>query len=330
MSTKDRSNSQPPKQSSPNDLGFGTTTTGSNRNMNKDGSFNVERTGHAAFRPYEIYHQLIAMSWTKFIFLLLSVYFIANLLFACIYYATGIEHLTGIDSNQDEWHKFADAFFFSSQTLTTVGFGRISPAGIPASSVAAIESMLGVLVFAIATGLLYGRFSRPQAKLLFSKHALIAPYKNTGTALMFRLANMRRNQLIEVEVDLNMGYTLPDSKTRSFISLELERKKINLFPTSWTIVHPIDEESPFYGKSLDDLEAMNLELFVIIKAFDDTFSQIVYSRSSYRVHEIITGAKFIPMFHQQENGKTLLDLRLIDAMEKVELPVTKPQLEAQS
>jgi inward rectifier potassium channel len=321
-----KKNTPTAKQGPVNDLGFGTTNSGGNRNMNKDGSFNVERTGTSRFRTYEIYHQLIAMSWGKFIFLLLMSYFVTNLFFAFIYYAIGVEHLSGISGDMDQLHKFAEAFFFSSQTLTTVGFGRIAPQGIPASTIAAIESMAGVLVFAIATGLLYGRFSRPQAKLIFSHNALVAPYKGNGHGLMFRIANLRRNQLIEVEVEVNIGFTEPGAKNRSFLKLPLERNKIALFPTSWTIVHPIDEESPLYNRSENELATMNLEIFVILKAFDDTFSQTVYSRSSYRADEIVFGAKFLPMFHQQENGTTLLDLSLIDAMEKAELPVMTAQI----
>lgn len=304
-----------------NDLGFG-TSTGGNRNMNKDGTFNVERAGEPWFRPYEIYHSLITMSWAKFILLVFVTYFLINIIFAVIYYFIGIEHLSVDSSHMDLQHKFLEVFFFSSQTLTTLGYGRIAPVGALSSSVAAVESMLGLLGFALATGLLYGRFSRPEAKMVYSHHAVIAPYRD-GAGLMFRVSNLRRNQLIEVEVDVNLGFIDPGSDKRSFIALDLERKKINLFPTSWTIVHPIDENSPLFGKTQDELDAMKIEIYVIMKAFDDTFSQTIYSRTSYRAHEIVHGAKFLPMFHQQENGKTLLDLRLINAIEKVEIAVVK-------
>jgi len=310
---------------SDNDLGFGRSATNA-RNMNKDGTFNVVRTGEPRFRHYEIYHRLITMSWTKFILLIFLSYTIVNFLFAGIYYLMGAENLSMDASHMHEGEKFMEVFFFSSQTLTTLGYGRIAPVGSLASSVSAFEAMIGLLGFALATGLLYGRFSRPQAKLLYSENAVVAPYRD-GTGLMFRLTNMRRNQLIEVDIDVNMGYFEPESKTRSFISLPLERKKINLFPTSWTIVHPINEESPLYERTQRELEEMNIEIFVLLKAFDDTFSQTVYSRTSYRASELVYGAKFIPMFTQLENGKTLLDLRLINAMEKVELPQLAVQKE---
>lgn len=301
-----------------NDLGFGRSAT-TGRAMNKDGSFNVERAGEPRFRHYEIYHRLITMSWSKFILLIFVSYTAVNFLFAGIYYLMGAENLSMDTSHMHEGEKFMEVFFFSSQTLTTVGYGRIAPVGALASSISSIEAMIGLLGFALATGLLYGRFSRPQAKLLYSDNAVIAPYRDF-TGLMFRLTNMRRNQLIEVEIEVNIGYTDPETKTRSFMLLPLERKKISLFPTSWTIVHPIDENSPLYGRTSEELDEMKMEIFVLLKAFDDTFSQTVYSRTSYRPGEIVFGAKFLPMFTQQENGKTLLDLRLINAMEKVELP----------
>ena len=306
-----------------NDLGFGKSGNKS-RNMNKDGTFNVVRTGEPRFRHYELYNRLITLSWTKFIFFIFLSYGIANLLFATIYYFIGAEKLSMDTSHMSEGEKFLEVFFFSSQTLTTLGYGRVAPIGALASTIAGIEAMMGLLGFALATGLLYGRFSRPHAKLLYSENAVIAPYRGI-TGLMFRLTNMRRNQLIEVEVDVTMGFFEPGSKVRSFLPLSLERKKINLFPTSWTVVHPIDEASPLYGKSAQDLHEMEVEMYVLLKAFDDTFSQTVYSRTSYRDSEIIYGAKFLPMFSQQENGKTLLDLRLINAMEKVELPVLAAQ-----
>ncbi len=304
--------------SNDNDLGFGKFNT-SNRAMNKDGTFNVERAGEPKYRHYEIYHRLITMSWGKFIFLIFFSYTVVNFIFAGIYYIMGPEKLSMDTSHMHEGEKFMEVFFFSSQTLTTVGYGRIAPVGYLASTVSSIEAMIGLLGFALATGLLYGRFSRPQSKLLYSDNAVIAPYREF-TGLMFRLTNMRRNQLIETEVEVNMGYTEPGETTRSFVQLTLERKKIALFPTSWTVVHPIDENSPLHGRTSEELHKMNLEIFVILKAFDDTFSQTVYSRTSYRASEIIIGAKFLPMFKQQENGKTLLDLRMINEMEKVELP----------
>lgn len=308
-----------------NDLGFGTKTN-SGRNVNPDGSFNVERVGLPKLRPYEIYHNLISMSWSKFLLLIISLYAIANLIFAAIYMAIGIHHLAGI-TGQTSFDQFWEAFFFSSQTLTTLGYGRMSPMGNLASTVAAIESMMGLLGFAMATGLLYGRFSRPEARILYSSKAVIAPYRDNQRGLMFRIANKRSNQLIEVEVEFLMAIQEQGSTTRSYYPLNLERKKISMFPLSWTIVHPIDENSPLWGREEQELHVGNAEFIILVKAFDDTFSQTVYSRSSYSSHEILWGAKFLPMFSLLESGKTRLDLRLIDTVEKADLPPWEQQQE---
>ena len=307
------------KKNNTNDLGFG-TQIGGKRNMNKDGTFNVERTGEPRFQNYEVFHQLITMSWVKFILLIVISYSTVNLLFAGIYYTIGTDKLSMDSAQMTEGQKFMEVFFFSAQTLTTLGYGRIAPVGALANTVSSIEAMIGLLGFALATGLLYGRFSRPQSKLLYSENAIIAPYRD-GIALMFRLTNLRRSQLIEVEIDVQIGYLDNETKSRAFTQLQLERSKINLFPTSWTIVHPIDENSPLYGKSIEQLHQMNLEIYSFLKAFDDSFSQTVYSRTSFRSEEVIYGAKFRPMFTQLPNGNTLLDLRLINAMDSVKLPL---------
>jgi inward rectifier potassium channel len=305
------------ESNSSDDLGLGSKVA-TDRSMHKDGSFNLQRVGEPKIRLYEIYHELITMSWIKFFVVITSLYFIANLIFAVVYYLIGVEHLTGIDVSADNLHKFLEAFFFSSQTLTTVGFGRIAPMGVLTSSVTAVESMLGVLVFAIATGVLYGRFSRPKAKLLYSSQSVIAPYKDSN-GLMFRIANLRHSQLIELEVIVTLAYFEKGSKIRSFKRLDLERDKVSLLPTSWTIVHPIVEGSPLYGNSIEEIKEMKGELIVLLKAFDDTFSQTIYSRTSYHANEIIWGGKFLPMFSIAQDGHTVFDLRMIDTMEKLEL-----------
>lgn len=300
------------------DLGFG-NRTGSGRNMNRDGSYNIQRVGEPRLRPYEWYHDLITMKWTRFIGVVVISYIIANTIFATLYYWLGVEHLSGINADLAEWRKFAEAYFFSSQTLTTLGYGRIAPVGFWTSLIAAVESMLGLIGFALATGLLYGRFSRPNAKILFSTNALIAPYRE-GRALMFRLVNQRHSQLIEVEIEVTLTINNAATGQREFHQLNLERNRIALFPLSWTIVHPMDSTSPLFNARVSELLQRDLEVLVLLKAFDDTFSQTIYQRTSYRADEILEGAKFIPMFSRGENGTTTLDFALIDAHEKLNLP----------
>lgn len=313
------------KQEVINDLGLGTKLS-NGRGVNKDGSFNVVREGIPKFRPYEMYHTIISMTWGKFLFWVMLTYTLVNIIFACIYYLIGMESLAGISPTATETEKFYEAFFFSSQTLTTLGYGRLAPVGALASTVAAIESMLGLLGCALATGLLYGRFSRPRAKIKYSEHAVVAPYRD-GAGLMFRVVNQRSNQLIEVECDVTLSMLPKGSSVRTFVPLTLERRKINLFPLSWTLVHPLDEESPVFGMNREELIANDVEIIILIKAFDDTFSQTIYSRSSYKAEEIVWGSKFLPMISRMENGSTRLDIGLIDAMEKASIPVPVKRLE---
>ena len=313
-----KQNASANQQGEATDLGLGIKDTGKgNRAINKDGSFNVVKKGSSFFKTNEVYHNLISMSWTKFFLLITSGYVVINLIFAGLYLEVGFENLLGAMGNSSK-EKFLDAFFFSSQTLTTLGYGRISPVGTAASAIAAIESMIGLLGFAMATGLLYGRFSRPEAKILYSHNAVIAPYKEQ-TAIMFRIANERKNQLIEIEASVTLSYKSEVPNTRRFFNLKLEISKINFFPLSWTIVHPINEESPLYGLTEQEVLDLDAELIILLKGFDDAFSQTVYSRNSYKCHEFIWGAKFKSMF---ELGKeSILHLDKINEFEPVALPV---------
>jgi inward rectifier potassium channel len=304
--------SNPPLPS--DDLGLG-LRSGPGRGVNKDGTFNVRRVGLPRFRSYELYHHLITMGGFRFLGLLFLGFLVTNLLFAAIYLGLGMEHFvrTGGDGRLD---RMLDAFFFSAQTLTTVGYGHISPASHLVSAVAAFESLLGLLSFALATGLLYGRFSRPHARIHFSRQGLVAPYQG-GTGFMFRFVNLRSNQLIEVEATVVLSFLDGEGNNRRFITLPLERKRINLFPTSWTVVHPIDEASPLSGMTAEDLRQAQAEFIVLIKAFDDTFSQTIYQRTSYIASEVAWGVRFKPMASSGTDGRMAMDVSLVDATEAV-------------
>jgi inward rectifier potassium channel len=255
------------------------------------------------------------MGGFRFLGLLFLGFLATNLLFAAIYLGLGMEHFvrTGGAGRLD---RMLDAFFFSAQTLTTVGYGHISPGSHLVSAVAALESLLGLLSFALATGLLYGRFSRPHAKMRFSRQGVVAPYRE-GRAFMFRFVNRRSNQLIEVEATVVLSYLDEDGTTRRYATLPLERNRINLFPTSWTVVHPIDEASPLAGLTDEDLRRVQAEFIVLIKAFDDTFSQSIYQRTSYTADEVLWGARFKPMSTLAADGATEMNVDLVDATEAV-------------
>jgi inward rectifier potassium channel len=305
-----------------NDLGLGTKITAKGKRMVKqDGSFNVERRGLPKFSFESLYHNLITMSWAKFNLLVLGLYAAINILFAALFFAVGVNELDGIASVSNGG-KFLEVLYFSAQTFTTVGYGHISPVGYVSGFISSVESLFGLLSFALATGLLYGRFSRPQARIIFSHIAVIAPFQG-ASAFMFRLANRRSNQLIEAEIKITFAKTILENgqNKRFFTQLELERNQINFLPTSWTIVHPINENSPFYNVTKEELLAGEMEIIVLLKAFDDTFSQTVHARFSYRAEELIFGAKFSNIFGVNDDGITFIDLHRIDEVEHVELPV---------
>jgi inward rectifier potassium channel len=296
------------------DLGLG-TRGGPGRSVNKDGTFNVRRLGMPVFRSYELYHNLITMGGFRFLGLLFLGFLVTNALFAAVYVSIGMDQFirTGGNTSLD---RMLDAFFFSAQTLTTVGYGHISPNSHLVSAVAALESLLGLLSFALATGLLYGRFSRPHAQMCFSRNGLVAPYRGI-TGFMFRFVNRRSNQLIEVEATVVFTFLDAESGTRRFVTLVLERSKINLFPTSWTVVHPIDETSPLFGLKDEDLRKAQAEFIVLIKAFDDTFAQSIYQRTSYTADEVLWGVRFRPMAAPGADDVMEMDVDLVDATETV-------------
>jgi inward rectifier potassium channel len=213
---------------------------------------------------------------------------------------------------------FVNAFFFSIHTLTTVGYGNIYPRGVGANTVAAVEAATGLMVFAIATGLLYGRFSRPSARILFSDHLLVAPYQD-GSSLQFRITNARSNVLMDLEARVLLMTVDPvdGQLKRDFFDLPLERRHVYFFPLTWTIVHPIDSASPLYGKTPEDLAKTSTELLILIQGFDDTFSQTVHARYSYRYDQIVWGAKFQPAFSVDPKGDLLLDVGRIDELKIV-------------
>jgi len=302
--------------------GFGERSTQSGgRFFRKDGKPNVVRKGIRFFDQLSWFHTMISMPGWKFWLWLVIPYIIVNAFFALIYYSIGISHLDGIEKGS-EWHNYIESFFFSFQTFTTVGYGHVSPSGTLTSSVAAFESFLGVLTLALAAGLFYGRFSRPQSFLRFSDIALIAPYRE-GTALMFRTVPFKNNNLMEAEVKLTMAMRVMRNgeEKNEFYTLNVEFSKINALMLNWTIVHPIDENSPIYGMSLDELIAAKAEVFVYLKAFDEGFANTVIARTSYTTNEIIEGGKFKPMYERSSTGEaTLLHIDRLNDYDKVKLP----------
>jgi len=305
-----------------NTTGFGTISSSTGgRFVNKDGRANVLKRGVGILNRYSWYHTMLGMKRGSFLFMLFIIYISVNLFFAGIYYLIGIDHLAGVNAGSS-WKNFTEVFFFSAQTFTTVGYGRISPVGFAASAVSTFEAFLGLLSFAIATGLFYGRFSRPRAFLKFSHNVLIAPYQE-GTALMFRLVPYKNNNLSEVEVKLTLAISTEENGkiTDKFFDLAMEISKINALALSWTIVHPINESSPFYGFSSDDIASADMEIMVFVKAFDEVFSNNVVARTSYISSEVVWGAKFRMMYQPNDDKtKTIIAIDMLNSFDLVPLP----------
>ncbi len=284
------------------------------RTINADGSFNVKRSG-LRWRDANPYLMLIDTTWPRFLLFVVVGFLTVNIIFACLYLAIGVENLKGRESDLGA---FANAFFFSVHTLTTVGYGNVYPEGFWSNLMSSMEAATGLMVFAIATGLLYGRFSRPSARIIYSKNAIVAPYQD-GTSLQFRVTNARRNVLMNMEARvLLMTVDSTDGQLkRNFIDLPLERRSVYFFALTWTVVHPIDAESPFFGKTREDLAKVSAEILILIQGFDDTFSQQVHSRYSYRHDEFVWGAKFIPTFKVDTKGDLVVEVDRIDEMKLV-------------
>jgi inward rectifier potassium channel len=299
--------------------GFGTNASDyGGRLVNKKGNANIEKRGIAVLERISWYHSMLSIPRWKFISIIFLFFFIINLGFGTIYYLIGVQHLGGVIPGT-AIHNFAEAFFFSCQTFTTVGYGKINPNGLFTNALAASEALVGLLSFALATGLLYGRFSKPTAFLKFSENALIAPFKE-GTALMFRVAPFKNTTLTEAEAKITLGISLKEDgkPTNEFYQLPLEYSNVNALTLSWTIVHPITEDSPLYNLTAEDYTNMQGEVLVFIKAFDDMFSNTVVARTSYTFKEIIVGAKFNPMFKRSPEGnKTVLNLDKLNSYNQI-------------
>ena len=277
------------------------------RVIRDDGEFNVKRRGRT-WRDVSPYLFLLNTPWTAFFALVLGAFITVNLVFACLYFwEGGIERVNHTDFSA--LSRFLDAFFLSTQTLTTVGYGTIWPATTAANLISSIEAMTGLLGFAVATGFLVGRLSRPTARIGFSKSMIVAPYQD-GTSLQFRIVNRSVSNLMELEARmLLMTVQAVDGRLeRKYERLELERPTVLFMPLTWTIVHVLDAESPLYKKTAPDLEDLQAEFLILIKGVDDRFSQTVHARFSYRYDEIVWGAKFARAFDVDEDGDLRLDL----------------------
>lgn len=285
------------------DSGFGSSFKDSNdRVLDKNGNFNILRIGS---RSFSIFHELLELSWNKMLLLILIFYILINFIFAIGFYWIGPDGIEGIHDGS-EYNIFWQCYFFSVQSFTTVGYGGMHPVGWKSSALAGLEALSGLLTFAIITGLVYSKFSRPNFKFLYSKNLLFAPYKDIQ-GVMFRVVNSNRQKLMDVEATMIFSYFPEGQNNRLFRTLDLEIKKISMFPLSWTINHPILETSPIHSLTREEMVKGKAEFIIIISAYDEESGRIVKNMHSYHYTDFVYNAKFLPMI-EVIDGKTLIYL----------------------
>lgn len=241
-----------------------------------------------------------------------------NSFFAVIYLFIGVEHI-GV-KHRTLLLDFFNAFFFSVQTITSVGYGLFSPTKLLAGFISSVEAFVGLVSFAFVTGLLYGRFSKPKANIRFSNNILYCDY-NKGKALMFRLMNRRKSMVVLPKINVSISISKPNSSggyQNDFFSLEMEREQITYLPTSWTLVHPIIDSSPLKEYSISELSTLNAEVLILLSYHDDSFNDILHQAHSYTFNNLKINYKFKKAFEFNKEGKVVLDHAMIDQIEKVE------------
>lgn len=283
------------------------------RLLNKDGSFNVEKLGVPFLKSLTLYDALMSVTWPKFILLLGTTYILSNLLFALLFMACGPGALNGLDDSVGI-SRFWECFFFSVQTFATIGYGVIHPTNMAANVLVTAESLVGLLQLGIFTGILFARFSRPQARVLFSTKALVAPFKG-GKSFQFRLTNLRGSALLEPSAKVLFSRLVGGAgeERREYSNLPLSVPQIVFLPLHWTVVHPIDEKSPLFGLTQKDLCACEAEFLILFSAIDEMFSESVYIRHSYRFDEVVYDAQFAPLFVETASGKPAIDVRKLSS-----------------
>ena len=291
-----------------NDTGFGNNANDyGGRFVNRDGSFNLRREGMPYWQRFSLYHSMLNLPRWKFIGLIVTFFLVINLAFTLVYLLIGTDEFTGLLAST-QWQKVKEIYFFSTETFTTVGYGRVNPVGDMANFVASLEAMTGFLSFAVATGLIYGRFSKPKSYLAFSDFAVVAPYQDK-TALMFRFVSYKDNHILtNVEIKVNIGLQVEENgkPVYKFFDLLLERSRVDSLPMNWTVVHPIDEQSPLWSLTADDMKVADLEVYVLVRSFDDVYSNVVLQRTSYTYEEIFFNRKYKPMYRESSDGKTTI------------------------
>jgi inward rectifier potassium channel len=298
------------------DLGIGRIASeqSSRRFLNRDGSFNTARVGLGGWASFSPYYWLLSVSWVVFFGVAAGAFIVINLVFAAMYLLSGPDAL----SSAAPLGQFEKALFFSVETLSTIGYGHIAPNTLAAHWLSTVQAFFGLLSVAVLTGLVFAKFSKPAARILFSQHALVAPFQN-GTGLMVRLTNGLKNEIIEIQAQITLSRfeEVNGQRTRRFHPLNLERNQVAFFNLSWTLVHPINPQSPLWEVTEEELLESDAEILVVIHGVDDIMFQRVHARSSYKAEEIVWNARFADMYVRLENGSVGVDARRLSAYEVV-------------
>ena len=299
------------------DLGLDINYVGKQRFINRDGSYNIKRIGTSA-RDLHLYQFLLSVPFYVFLLLLILTFFLLNICFGSLFYACGASAILGADTS-GELPFFVNCFFLSIQTFTTVGYGTLSPNGIWANAVATLVSLSRLIYVAMSTGLVFARFSRPNARINFSRNILIRPTEEEKRFFMFRIVNARSSPIVDVEAQLVMTWIDEQAgvKRRKFKRLPLRINKISLFPLNWTINHVIDDSSPLHGITLKEMKQKSLEVLVVISGFDEALSKNIQIMHSYGANEILDGYNFKPMFETDKRGLVNLHLKKLNDIEAV-------------
>ncbi len=288
------------------------------RFVNPDGSFNIKHVNRVTSLS-ESYKYLVTIGWGKFFLWVLLGYTLVNVVFALVYTFLGVSNIT--EPTGSFFEDFANAFFFSAQTITTVGYGAMAPKGIAYGIVSSIEALVGLLSFSFVTGLLYGRFSRPRSSIRFSENMVLRKH-NDGDSIMFRLMSRSANVMIspKIEATLTLSHKDEDEKfVNNFYKLELERNSITYLPTTWTIVHPINKQSPLCKYERDKLTELKGEVLILVSYYDESFKQEVHQTHSYTFLELKKDHRFVPAFYYDKNGYVVLDHDNLDKTVKTEI-----------
>lgn len=287
-----------------------------NRLVNAKGGFNTVRLGTTHSHCNDLYHLLLTLPWLHFISLLVLTYVGLNGIFALLFLAGG-DSIANAESGS-----FADAFFFSVQTMASIGYGAMFPQTIYAHIIVTLEAIIGLLWLAMATGLMFARFSRPTARVLFSRVAVIAPRSGVPT-LMFRAANQRGNQILEAQLRLTLVRNVMTEEgefMRRFFDLELERSQTPIFALTWLAMHPINDRSPLYAMTPESFTEVEAEIIVTLIGIDETFSQSIHARHSYVPAEIFWNARFVDILTKTPDGRRAINYKCFHEV----IPLSSP------